>query len=130
VGGPVDLTPDPRLLLERLAGVLSRYSFRYATEVQLHRAIAQVLEREGIAFDREAVDGDNRYDFLCGGIVLEVKMDRSGSEAFRQVDRYCASERVHAVVLVTTKSWSTDATSRTTVRGKPVVMVRIRGQAF
>lgn len=138
------------LFMERIATVLSRYSFLHANEAQLHDGIAQALTGQSLAFKREHIDGKNRYDFLCeAGVVIEVKVDGSASEALRQADRYCESDQVQAVVIATTRAWQLDGmgmrepsggnvqpivnkhdTHRVTLRGKPIAMVRVRGRAF
>lgn len=120
----------PAMLMQLLITILQRYSFRYATEAQLHQGISEALSTEKIPFEHEKVDGANRYDFFCSGIAIEVKMDRSATQAHRQVDRYCQADQVAGVILLTTKPWYVETAQRTTVRGKPVAIVRIRGQAF
>lgn len=131
------MTPQSQLTFGLLCRILGRYSFHFANEEALQRGIASCLEIEGVRFEREVIDGKNRYDFLCGRVAVEVKMDRSASELLRQIDRYCESERIDAVVVAATKPWahpglvkSEDGAQHATMRGKPLAIVRVRGRAF
>ncbi len=73
------------------------------SERELQDAVAEILSRAGIAFEREAVlaDGD-RIDFLIGSVGLEVKVRGGLSALTRQLARYAASERVAELVVLTT----------------------------
>lgn len=131
------------MVMRRVTVALERYAFRYATEEQLHRGIVEVLEKEGLPFEHEKTVGENRYDFMLeAGVVLEVKMARSASQALRQIDRYVQATECSAVICVTTKPWKLHAQttdergSRVAggvieeLRGKPVRYVQVRGQSF
>lgn len=121
---------DPRMVMRRAIRALTHYAYRYANEEQLHRAIEHVLTSEGINYEHEKTVGADRYDFaLDAGVVIEVKMARSRSEAHRQIDQYCQHEHVRAVILVTTRPWLSNA-EETEVRGKPVTFLRVRNQSF
>lgn len=120
------------MTFRRLVVSLSRYSFRHGDEIQLHRAIAEVLKGEGFAFEREVVGSpSDRFDFLVEPrIVIEAKVDKSLPDALRQIDRYAALPGVDAVVLVTTRLWGVSDAFPSSLRGKPVAMVKLKGQAF
>lgn len=75
--------------LSFLARTLGAYLYRYSSEVKLHEAMAEVLTKAGASFKREHIlDARNRADFWLDGLVIEVKVDGTLSEALRQVDRY------------------------------------------
>lgn len=73
-----------------------------AQEYDLHQAIAQALSRSGLPFIHEArIAPRCRIDFLCGGVGIEVKRGRPApGTLLAQLNRYCACEQVHALVLV------------------------------
>jgi hypothetical protein len=115
--------------VERLARLLGGFSYRYASEVQLHERLEEVLQGEGMPFEREY-----RTDFFLDGIVIEVKVDGSLSEAIRQVDRYLGLDVVRGVLLASTSRWA-EAPLRADIRtkgwrGKPFAMARLRRQAL
>jgi hypothetical protein len=121
--------------VERLARLLGGFSYRYASEVQLHERLEEVLQGEGMPFEREyRIDDKNRADFFLDGIVIEVKVDGSLSEAIRQVDRYLGLDVVRGVLLASTSRWA-EAPLRADIRtkgwrGKPFAMARLRRQAL
>lgn len=129
------LDPTP-LLARRVATLLPRFSYRYASEVQLHEALATVLTDAGIPHQREVVAGPrDRFDFLVEpGLVLEVKVRGSLAEALGQCNRYAARPDVAAVLLVTSRPWSAPSDAHHSngwsLHGKPVHLVRIRGASF
>jgi hypothetical protein len=122
---------DLKISMERILNLLQLHAFQYANEVQLHESIAELFTLQEIAFEREVQDGANRFDFLIPpGLVVEVKVDGSLSEANRQIARYCECAEVQAVILATTKRWGPEPLIRQIFKGKPVAAVRIRGRAF
>lgn len=111
-------------LAEKIASVLPRYRYRFARETDLHDGIAQVLAANSIAYVHEFVAGPkDRFDFICGRVVIEAKIKGSAAEALQQVDRYCAREDVDAVVLVSTRRWSVEP--KIELQGKPVYVVKL-----
>ena len=123
---------DVRMQLSTLAQAMGGYRYRYANEAQLHDRLADVLLEQRVDFERERIlDAKNRLDFwIEGGIVLEVKVDGSLSQALRQIDRYAALDDVAAVLLATTQRWGDDSIKhRASFHGKPFEMLRLRRQA-
>lgn len=120
-----------QILLRSIVETLPRYRYRFADEAQLQAGIADVLVQAGIPFEREHVAGPrDRFDFLVpGGIVIEAKTQGSLSQALSQVRRYAARPDVSAVVLVACRFWATVAPVDE-LYGKPVRIVRLRGDAF
>lgn len=117
--------------LQRVVEELPRFAYRFSSEVDLHRGIADVLQRAGLEFRREVVAGPrDRFDFLVQpGVVIEAKVKGSLSQALAQVNRYAARDDVKAVVLVATRFWAGGAED-TELHGKPVRFVKLRGRAF
>jgi hypothetical protein len=74
-----------------------------SSEQEIHRCIANLLQAAGIAFEHECRLGKgSRVDFLCAdGVAIEVKRGKPPTAVvIRQVERYCESDRVRAVILV------------------------------
>lgn len=146
-----------KLCLRRICLALQRYSYRAADEMQLHEGLARVLTEIGVSFEREYVPmapspepppappaegpgwkqiamrkparAPDRFDFLCEGcIVLEAKVAGSLPEATRQIDRYCAHEEVHGVIVVSTRGWA--GSQAFIVRDKPVEIVHVMRRCF
>jgi hypothetical protein len=118
--------------LRGISGALGGYAYRYSTEAQLHDRFAEVLERAGLAFERErTLDDKNRADFWIDGIVVEVKVDGTLTDALRQVARYIELPQVTGVLLASTKSWAAaPLRERPKWAGKPFGMMQIRRQAL
>lgn len=115
---------------DRIARALGIWRYRIATEVQLHDGIAAALRSEGIEFEHEhTVNTANRFDFLCGRIVIEAKLNGSLAEALRQAERYAQLACVDGVVIAAAKHWGRGAAAYE-FHGKPVRIVQIRAQAF
>lgn len=146
----VNYPPPPRLKtgvpsemhvrLRALVSLLGGFNYRYGSEVQLHATLGQVLLEAGIEFVREfQLDAENRADFwlpLGGltGLVIEVKVDGSISEALRQVGRYAALERVQAVLLASTCRWAKPELQGVPTAGgwggKPAAIVHLPRQSL
>lgn len=113
--------------------LLAEHTFVLSRESLVHEGIAEVLAVGDVIHEREYVDGRNRYDFFCrGGIVIEVKVGGSMGQALRQVERYCQSQVVAAVIIATTKAWVRTGRSAKAAQlcGKDVYVCRLRGRAF
>lgn len=118
--------------LSALARTVGSFNYRYGSEVQLHEALAEVLGLAGYSFEREHVlDAKNRADFWLDGLVIEVKVDGTLSEALRQVDRYISLSQVRGVLLASTQRWASQPlTDRPAWQGKPFQMVRLGRQSL
>lgn len=87
---------------DRIVATLRSARFVHVDEDELQRGIAEVLSRAEIAFEREVRLSDrDRIDFLVGGLGIEVKLAGSARSVRRQLERYAASSRVEALLLVT-----------------------------
>lgn len=124
----------PRLRLKQVLELLRSHGYQLSSEQKVQAGIAVVLEEHGIAFEREVARGADRFDFLCdSGVVIEVKIAGSYSEALRQGARYCRHDDVTAVVLASTRRWSglgRAATDPVFFHGKPVHTVQLRSRLF
>lgn len=87
-------------------------------EYDIHALIQAALVADGIAFVHEAPLAPRcRIDFLAEGVGIEVKKGRPTRSAVqKQLQRYLASDRLEAIVLVSEKEVPLPAT----LLGKPV----------
>ncbi len=121
------MSTEARLTLNAIANQLARYAYRYSNEIALHEAIAKVLEANGFKFTREYVlDARNRADFWVDGVVIEVKVDGSMSDALHQVGRYINLPDVKGVILAGTPRWAAQQLlERPVWQDKPFQMIRL-----
>ncbi len=83
---------------------LGRWRLELGNEAVLQGQIAQVLETEGVPYLREPwLSGKDRIDFLAGPVGIEVKVKGGPTEIERQCARYCATGRIKALVLATSR---------------------------
>lgn len=130
---PIHPTATPlHMHLSHLANTLGSYLYRYGSEVQLHEAMAKVLDQAGVTHARERIlDARNRADFWIDGLVIEVKVDGTLAEALRQVDRYIQLPQVTGVLLASTQRWADKPlVQRPSWGGKPFQMIRLARQAL
>lgn len=85
-------------------------------EYDLHGMVAQALQEAELPFQHEAPLASRcRIDFLCGRIGIEIKRGKMNIEAVkRQLNRYAASGKVDALILIAEK-----------VRGAPAYAEKI-----
>ena len=115
---------------------IDRTKFLFEDEKQLQAGLARMLDWSGFRYERECrLTGTDVVDFLVlprgapewgGGpdLALEVKVGGSSAALTRQAYRYAASERVGAVLVVTTRSKHVDLP--TSMLGKPMFSHLIR----
>ena len=117
---------EPKALLEAIRAT----RFRYTSEDDLQRGIAQVLEANGIAHQREfRLDAQSRLHFQGdGGLGIEVKLDGSAMDLGYQVLRYLKAEEVRGIVVVTTRSSHRDLPKE--LEGKPIWVLYLFTSAF
>ncbi|KLJ02836.1 hypothetical protein [Luteimonas sp. FCS-9] len=112
------MTPTvPRLQL-----LLGQYRYRFATEVDLQEAVAEVLTSARIAFEREwPVSRSDRLDFYLPDtrVALEIKVAGSVDTARRQVERYLAHPEIDGAVLAASKAWARGVYPTQQLGGKP-----------
>lgn len=91
--------------------------FPINTEGELQHAIAAEFDRVGIGFEREVrLSGADIVDFMVGAVAIEVKIGGGKLQIFRQCERYCAHQRVAALVLAASRSIELPEA----IAGKPV----------
>lgn len=94
-------------------------------ELEIHQLIEDQLKADKISFRREKIiKRGSRLDFYVeGGIVIEVKKRRPNKKSIiRQLEKYTASEKVKAVILVIERFMDLPES----INGKPVRVVSLR----
>lgn len=121
---------EAQLILNSISNHLAGYAYRYSSEVALHESLAKVLKAQGFELIQEhRLDARNRFDFWINGIVIEVKVDGSLSDALRQVNRYINLPEVKGVILAGTPRWAGEPLAQKPEwNGKPFKMVRLARQ--
>lgn len=97
---------DPRLMARRIVAACERSRINVSTEGAAHIALSKALRAQGMEVqDEVALSEKDRIDLLIGTVGVEVKIKGQRREIFRQLERYAASERIEALVLVTSAPW-------------------------
>lgn len=110
------------MTVDELGAALRRFRFRFNSERELHKGIAQCLDSLGISYSYEhSISSTDRLDFLVGTIAIEAKVDGSLADLTRQVHRYAKSDRVQAIVVVSSKARHRQLPRE--IQGKPVRVV-------
>jgi hypothetical protein len=114
---------------DEIVAALAPYRFTSYTERSLQDVIARALETAGIDFRREKpLSVEDRPDFLCEGVAVEIKIKGSLADVTRQLHRYAQHPSVTSLLLVTTKAAHTRIARE--MNGKPVHVHFIVGGAF
>lgn len=109
---------NPRLLARRIVTICHNSSINVSTEAAAHNALADALQAAGLDVQREVRLNDReRIDLLVDGVGIEVKVQGTRRDIWRQLQRYAASEQIHALVLATSAAWPAGVAS---VGGKPL----------
>lgn len=91
--------------LDAVMAVLHSTRFLWSTEDDLQRGLDEALRKAGLPVEREhRLDARNRLDLLVGTVGIEVKVKGDWRDVSRQVVRYCASETIESLVLVTCRA--------------------------
>lgn len=92
-------------------------------EYDLHGLVAQALQMADITFHHEATLASRcRIDFLCDDVGIEIKRGRMDIKAVeRQLNRYAASRKVAALIILSEKEGSFPAY----IRGIPLYAVSL-----
>ena len=119
--------------LDRLLRTLRSASFRVSDEGELQRQVAELLDRDGIGYQREKILGvcksSSRIDFWvhdhCGaGIGLELKVGQPAKQILRQLMRYADSPQICELVIASTSHSALRLP--TEVLGKPLHSFQLR----
>lgn len=95
---------DTLARLTRVVEAIRGHRFGYVNEDELQRGLAEVLTGYGLPVEREVcLDNRSRIDLLVGRVGVEVKVGGSASALRHQAERYAESDRLDAVVIVTSR---------------------------
>ena len=85
--------------------LMGRFRFRHTSEADLQRAIAQILTKHDIPFEKEkTLSRTERIDFLLeGGVGIEIKVHGSATAVARQLQRYAKCDQIRSLVLLTSR---------------------------
>lgn len=94
-----------QLVFERLCRALRGHGLAPTTEAEFQQAVCRLLQKGGVGFAEQVIDGRNRYDLVMveGGVVLELKIKGTLARLIRQLDRYAKREDCQFLVVVTTR---------------------------
>lgn len=116
---------------EEVAQAVRGYRFAYVKEDDLQEGLAAALaERFPDAVRREVALGGKlgRIDLTVDRVGVESKVDGPARKVRKQVERYCDSTELDAVVLVSSKAKHLKMPA--TVNGKPVIVVSLLGSRW
>lgn len=90
----------------QIAALISRTTFRYRNELQLHDGIVLLLESHGVTgLKREVrLSPADRIDFLAGSLGIEVKVDGPHRQVWRQMHRYATHDSISELLLITSRA--------------------------
>ena len=125
------------MTMDDLAALLQGHRFRFCSEAELQSGIQSILDAADVTYFREyRLDTSSRIDFLVETIDewdnarhvgIEVKVDGARFEVVRQLSRYADYDKIHALVLVTSRRRLADMPS--SINGKDVKVV-VTGGGF
>jgi hypothetical protein len=109
---------------EELAELVTAHRFTYRDEGQLQDGLAAVFAAQAVVAEREVrLASRDRIDFLVGRVGVEVKTRGQVAAVARQLQRYAASDRIDALLLVT--AVARHLTLPATIGGKPLVVASL-----
>ena len=108
--------------MQHVIAAIERFRFRYSNEDELQEGLAAALESAGFDVEREVrLSARDRIDLLVGRVGIECKVAGKPDAVAAQCARYCESDRVDGVVLVTNRARHLQIAAA--AGGKPVVVV-------
>lgn len=97
---------DPRILARRIVTICQGSCINVSTEAAAHDDLATALAAAGLTVQREVkLTARDRIDVLVDGVGVEVKVQGSRRDIFRQLERYAESDQISALVLATSAAW-------------------------
>ena len=93
--------------INQIGMALSKTRLNLSDEKLLQNDIAKALDIAKIPYKREVkISSNSIIDFLVEGLGIEVKIRGNGSamSIYRQIERYCQSEQVSELLLLTSKT--------------------------
>ncbi len=115
-------------MIEIIIQTLSSARFPIDNEKQTQEAIANILLQKNIEYIREFhLDEKNIPDFfiLNGEIAIEIKIKGKAMKIYKQCERYCKSDQVKQLILITNRSMGFPKE----INGKPCYVINI-GRAW
>lgn len=104
-----------------LLTILQGFRFRFTTEDELQRGVAQALDRRKVPYLREhRLNAEDRPDFLIERIIVECKIDGSTQSLLRQVQRYAQHQEVDGIIVVTNRTRHRSVAGE--LNGKPIIV--------
>ncbi len=96
---------DNQLMIKHLFSILSKERIPISNEKEAQAHIANTLTSAEIKYERErAINPGDIPDFFIDGIAIEVKIKGNAMAIFKQCERYCKSEQVKQLILITNRS--------------------------
>ncbi|MGE4457152.1 MAG: hypothetical protein AB7E13_09455 [Arcobacteraceae bacterium] len=92
-------------------------------EKRLQADICTAFDLHNIPYTREEPLDNGVVDFMVGGLAIEVKIRgrASAMNIYRQLERYSQSDRVEAILLITSHTMSIPET----INNKPAYLLRL-----
>lgn len=91
--------------LDQIFTLLMSHKFSLENEKDLQVEIENIFNKWGVKNQREVRLSDKDIiDFMVGDIGLEIKLGGQAKRIYRQMQRYCAHDKIKAIVLITNKS--------------------------
>lgn len=116
------------VLIRKVADLVARARIDLSDEKRSQRDLADVFTTHGLDFKREVkLSPRDIVDFMFSDIALEVKLKGSAGkmDIFRQLERYCQSDAVQAIILASNLSMGLPET----INGKPCFFITL-GRAW
>jgi hypothetical protein len=118
---PLYLHPSPAA--DRLTRLIGSARLDLSTEGAVQRGLARLFEEEQVPYEAEVILApSDRIDFLIGRVGVEVKIGHPRRAILRQLERYAASDRVDALLLVSSAPFPASGFE---INGKPVHIVSL-----
>lgn len=112
------------MTLDEIVAVIGAHRFNYSDEDQLQEALAGALRSRGFTVEREAIlNARDRIDLLVARVGIEVKVASDVRRVRAQITRYCASDLLDGLVLVTNRARHAQLAG--TYNGKPVAVASL-----
>ena|SRR5579862_6899691 len=120
-----------REAMESVSKLILAHRYQFGDEKALQLALARLLDRNKIAFEREKQLSGGPIDFFLNetAIGLEIKTKGSPSAVSAQLLRYANDPALSGILLVTTKT-TVARFIPSFLAGKPSGVVSLLGQAF
>lgn len=86
---------------------LKNKKFNLSDEKLLQKDIALAFDESNINYKKEVrLDNKNIVDFMIDNLAIEIKIQTKASKMsiYRQLERYSQHDKVHAILLITSKT--------------------------